>query len=349
MSCCKIRFFPVAAAIAAAMVWSAAAQQPIIFSKPADASGTAKPDTSIAPETKHETHGLFSIPMSVFEPSHSVPGVGSFSGGPPPPAVSPEQLKAWQKALEKKQQWTLMTPEEILGIPTPEKILGLPAKGGEDNLTVVERFLKRHERMAASLSDVSSAATKPQNRSDAPMSINESPFSHKMFDSVFAPAEGKSSAAPTAGGTGARNGSVFNAMLGATFSSAMKPEAHWGNTFNYPVEPLKATPGQLAGMDKFRESQQPSGVFQKTMESKRPATVTARDPFMNVDQAFNARGSSFAPLKNDTVRPSGLNPLPGIVTRPPPPPAARSPWQPELPPWLRDDAGKPAGVPQRVF
>lgn len=349
MSCCKIRLFPVATAIAAAMVWSAAAQQPIIFSKPADASGTAKPDASLAPETKHETHGLFNIPMSIFEPSHSAPGVASFSGGRPAPTVSPEQLKAWQKELERKQHWTLMTEREILGIPTPEKILGLPAKDGEGNLTFEERYVKRHEKMTASLLEVLPSATKPPSRSDAPMSISESPFAHKIFDSVFAPAEGKSSAAPAAGGTGVRNGSIFSTMLGGTFNSAVKPEAHWGNTFNFPVEPPKAKPGQLAGMDKFRESLQPSAVFQKAMEPKRLATVTARDPFMNVDQAFNARGSSFAPLKNNTTRPFGLNPLPGIVTRPLPPPTVRSPWQPELPPWLREDADKPSGTPQRRF
>src|SRR5580693_8522200 len=64
-------------------------------------------------------------------------------GAQTPTPVSPEQVMEWQKLLDNKKNWTLLTPEEILGVPTAEKILGLPEPDDEKNLTVTERYLKR--------------------------------------------------------------------------------------------------------------------------------------------------------------------------------------------------------------
>ncbi len=343
-----IRLFRVVAAIVAAGSWSAVAQQPIVFSKPADSAGAAKPDSNLAPETKHETHGFFSIPQSVFEPNHSELNIAPFSSSAPAPQASPSQMREWQKILDAKNHWTLMTPAEILGIPTPEKILGLPAKDGGDKLSPEERFTRRRDKSAASLLETSAAA-KAVKRSDMPISNNESPFARKTFESVFARVDEKNSSQqqPTSAGgagTAGKGGSLFGAMLGS-FAADEKSEARWGNTFNFPAQPPKATPQQLAGMERFRESMQPSLVFQKAAEQRRPTPLAARDPFMNVAPQFNPRGSSFAPLKSDVSRPMGLTSLPGITTRLPVTPT-RSAAQPDLPPWMRDDSGK---IPQRKF
>lgn len=342
------KLFRVFAVIAATAAWSASAQQSIIFSKPADAAEAPKPDPNLAPETKHETRSFFSIPKSIFEPTRSSASISPFSGGgAQAPQASPEQMKAWQKVLNTKSHWTLMTPEEILGIPTPEKILGLPSKDGDDNLSDAERFTKRRDKTAADLLEMSTAPAKTPYRSDAPLSNNQSPFGRKTFESVFARMDEKNpSAAPQPGGVGAatKNGSFLGSMINA-FSSPDKPDARWGNSFNFPVQPPKPTPQQLAGMERFRDSMQPAAVFQRAAELKRPAPVAVRDPFMNATPDFNPHGSSFAPLKNDASRPMGLMPLPGITTRLPVTPV-RSAASPELPPWLRDNAGKP---PQRKF
>lgn len=345
MKGCVRTFFPMTVVLAAAMVLPSAAQQPIIFSKPADASGTAKPDANLAPEPKHETHSLLRPPMSVFETTHPTP---SLSPGANYQAarVSPEQLKAWQKILDAKNHWTLMTPEEILGIPTPEKILGLPAKDGEDKLTLDERFLRRGKKTAANLLEIPAAET--ARRTDSLTPNNGNPFTRKSFESVFArPVEKNSPAQPVAG-TAERSGSFLGALLNSSFSSADRPDQRWGNAFGPPTAPVKTTPKQLAGMESFRATMQPAAVFQKAAEPSRAATVTARDPFMNVTPGFNPHGSSFAPLKNDVTRPMGLSPLPGIATRLPETPV-RPAAAPNLPPWLREDADKPAGPPTRKF
>jgi hypothetical protein len=137
-------------------------------------------------------------------------------------------------------------------------------------------------------------------------------------------------------------------LLNSSFSSPDKPDARWGNSFDLPAAPPRATPQQLAGMEHFREAMQPATIFQQAAEPSRAPSVTVRDPFMNASPDFNARGSSFAPLKSDVSRPMGLNPLPGIATRLPVTPV-RSASQPELPPWLRDDGEKPTGPPVRKF
>ena len=335
------------AAFAVLAAWSVAAQQPIIFSKPADADGAAKPDPNVAPEKKHETRSFFSIPMSVFEPTHSTPSLAPFSGGAPVPQASSEQLKSWQKVLDTKNRWTLMTPEEILGIPTPEKILGLPSKDGMDDLSPELRFTKRRDKAAAALFETAVAPDKMPARSDTPLSSNQSPFARKTFESVFSSLDEKpaNASSPTAGASvDGKGGSIFSSLVSG-FSSADKPDPRWGNSFNFPVPPPKPTPQQLAGMDRFRESLQPAAVFQSSAEVKRPAATVLRDPFMNATPDFNPHGSSYTPLKSDVARPMGLTPLPGITTRLPVTPK-RSASAPELPPWLRDDS---SGAPQRKF
>ncbi len=337
---------------AAAAPWLAAAEQAIIFSKPADAAGAAQSDpnlTPTTPEKKHETRSLFSLPMSVFERSQSGPGVAPMGSGGPAPSVSPDQLKAWQKALDSKSHWTLMTPQEILGIPTPEKILGLPSKDGDDKLSPEERFTRRRDK-AAGLLEIPVAPAKTPNRSDVPLSNNQSPFARKTFDNVFSPVNEKNSAGTTAAsgvGTAARSGSFLGSMLGP-FASAEKPETRWGNSFNFAAQPPKPTPQQLAGMERFRESMQPAASFQKPAEASRAARVAPRDPFMSTMPELSPRGGSYVPLKSEAARPIGLTPLPGITTRLPVTPA-RSAAQPDLPPWLRDDGGKPNGMPTRKF
>ena len=335
--------------MAAALAGPLAAQETIIFSKPADAAAKAKTDANLAPEPRHEMRGVFSLPPSIFERS---PGstVAPMSGAGPTPSVSPEQQKAWQTVLDKKNKWTLMTPEEILGIPTAEKILGLPEKNGLDKLTWEERFTRRQEKAAAGLLEKKTADA--AKRPDALVRNRENIFAPRPFESVFARPDEKnpqSSPAPAAGAAG-KGGSPFGALLNSPFVSADKPETRWGNPFNLPAPPPKATPEQLAGMDRFRESLQPSAIFEKAGEPKRApaAAVTPRDPFMNAAPDFNPRGSSFAPLKNEVSRPRGLTPLPGITYRPPVTPV-RSAAQPDLPPWMREDAEKPSKIPVRKF
>lgn len=343
MNSCSPQKLAATAVLALVLAGLARADQPIIFSKPAEASSTTKADSNLAPETQHETRSLFSLPPTFFEPARSSqPLAGAPAFSQPQPAT-PDQQKAWRNILDKKDKWTLMTPEEIMGIPTPEKILGLPDKNGDDKLTLEERYTRRMERK-------NGLATEPSAnnklRPDALVRNQENVFARKSFESVFAKPEeknlpGQPAASANAGG---RNGSFFNSLVNSPFAPANRPETRWGNAFNLPQQPPRPTPEQLAGMDRFRQTLQPAAVFEKAAEPLRAqaAAVPRRDPFMNVTPDFNPRGSSFTPLKTDVTRPRGLTPLPGITYRPPVVPT-RSPMQPDLPPWLRNDGPKKLG------
>ena len=62
---------------------------------------------------------------------------------PPPQRYTPEQMQKMQHEADKRNNWMLMTPEEILDIPTPEKIMGLPLPKEEANLSAAERYVRR--------------------------------------------------------------------------------------------------------------------------------------------------------------------------------------------------------------
>src|SRR5882672_7132159 len=105
-----------------ATLMPALAQQSIIFSKPAEVS--ADKANSFMPEPSHTGPSAFNAPSPLFgrRPTASF---DILPGAQRPAPISPEQALQWQKFLDKKKNWTLMTPEEILGVPTPEKILGI--------------------------------------------------------------------------------------------------------------------------------------------------------------------------------------------------------------------------------
>ena len=329
------------------------AQQPIIFSKPA-ADAQPKPDNTSTAEPRHEVRSLFSSASSIFEiqaptPAFAPLGISSAQN------FSPAQQKAWDKELENKKKWTLMTPEEILGIPTPEKILGLPEKGGGEKLTAEQRFLRRYDQLNSNPSAADKAYSRTKQSTEPLLRNNESPFARKNFESVFAPIGGKNTddsstdASRNESRSEGKGASFIGSLVNPTFFSADHPDTRWGNVFNLPTPPPKANPEQLAGMDRFRESLQPSVILQKSAETFRSPAAAApvRDPFMNAASDFNPRGSSFAPLRSDVTRPRGLTPLPGIATRVPLKPTRSA--QTSLPPWMRDDSEAPVGVPIRKF
>ncbi len=325
------------------------AQEKIIFSKPADTSATAKADSNLAPDETHQTRSLFSLPASIFivrTPS-STPVAGL--GGQSESTVSPAQQKAWNKTLEDKKNWTLLTPSEILGLPTPEKILGLPDKNDDSKLTSEERFNRRQEKM---INGITAEAPTPDTtrRADALVRNRQTVAEHKLFESPFSSLNDKRSAAQNINAEGKSLKPTSSSWLNSPFAVAQKVESAWGNTFNLPAAPSKPTPEQMAGMDRFRQSMEPSLVMEKAVEPVRFQTPVApvRDSFMNVTPDFNPHGNTFARLRNEAARPHGLTPLPSVATHLPTPPV-KSPSQPNLPPWLRNDGSIPAGVPVRKF
>jgi hypothetical protein len=331
------RFCARLAAGVALAALSAAAQPNIQFSKPVDQE-TAKKDNSFmrSDSELRRAAGGFNAPSPLFNLG-PVQAFDRLPGAAAPRAASPEDSRKWQKILEGKKNWTLMTPEEILGVQTPEQILGIPDPKNDDKLTPEERFLQRQERLS------SAAATNSYRRPDAYLRDDRSnPFRQPGAGDPFArPGANLDSTSPK------YFGQPLNASSDSPFGAKDKQASEWSNPFNLPPSP-KATPEQLAGMERFRALMEPAAVLEKPASAARPAMVAAApDPYLEALPNLNPAGHTFTSPQRNIGKPSGIKPLPGI-TGPYPAPAARTAAQSQLPPWLSDSA-TPFSVPQRKF
>ena len=72
---------------------------------------------------------------------------------PPPPVgpiISPAEQVQLQDLSDRRNNWVLLTPAEILGVTTPEKILGIHeynSSGQPKNLSALERYTERQNQM----------------------------------------------------------------------------------------------------------------------------------------------------------------------------------------------------------
>ena len=146
------RVLPLAAAVSVA-VFSVQAQraafrpgQSILFSSPAnDTVFSNLPSLSPKPPESLDLGNTLQAPPSF---NFSGPDVDT----PLPvdvPVVSPAEVLRMQDLLDKRKNWMLLTPAEILGATTPEKILGIQerdAAGRPKNLTALERYTERQNQ-----------------------------------------------------------------------------------------------------------------------------------------------------------------------------------------------------------
>jgi hypothetical protein len=316
----------------------AAAQQVIEFSKPVDSDAASKVN-AFMPESARRDPASFNAPLSLFAPK---PGA-SFDvlPGSPQPVFNNANALQWQKFLDNKRNWTLMTPEEVLGIPTPEKILGVADPNDDPTLSADERFLKRRDQQVAfaATNGLHHADSLLWQKDDAPggffqMADHETPFTRAMT-------------APNPGAT--RNlGSVFSAHPDEPANVDEKFNSTWASPFNTPALPPKPTSEQLAEMKIFHDLMDPPPPDKASQSSglfALPAVAT--DPNMQpVPASFNPNGHSFTPLQNDIGRPTGLTPLAGVTGQLPPPKKAAPLIQP--PPWMKDPLQN-STMPQRQF
>ena len=127
----------------------------IIFSSPAGEIAASNAP-SLAPQLsgRPDFANQLRAPVSVFDaqgPSLPLPL--------PPglPALSRTEVQRQQRILDQRENWALMTPEEILGVDTSRNTLRTPeqeaADNREKNLTVVERFLERQRQSHAAVTN----------------------------------------------------------------------------------------------------------------------------------------------------------------------------------------------------
>jgi hypothetical protein len=320
-----MNFLPARLAVvfaAAAAAVTAPAQQTIIFSRPADVP--AEKAKSYVPAISHRA-GDFNAPRFSF--NNAMPDLPA-----PRPQVNNYNNAAVQDALNRRKNWTLLTPEQLLGIQTPEQILGLPDKAGKKNLSLEEQFLLREDEAS------SGAHTNGQPGGAAWRAMaGASPFTAQdRPDEDYLLRQAQPITEP---GT-----KFFNRFLNAA-GPAARPDDNQGSTWNtaffQPAQP-KPTTEQQADMERFRALMAPSPPPEQPQAPTRFSVAPAPtpDPFLQALPVVNPAGRGLSPLGNSLSRPAGIRPLPGISTPPPTPAAVRAGWQAQQPPWMQ--SGPPA-------
>jgi len=316
--------------MAAASAWS---QETVINSKSAEKlSDTAN---SFLNDPKRSINaGDYNAPRQLF-------GIPSGSLPMPQPIIINRDPSV-NEALNKRKNWTLLTPEQILGIKTPEEILGIKDPANTKKLTLEEQFLLRQSRpftgavtngRTGSLSGKDDANPFLRNKEDA------NPFSR----GPFAQQNDQQSGSPK------NLSQLFNSKVSDSFSgNDRNQESAWTSAFAQPSQP-KMTPEQLANRERFRALMEPNSLPDSQANPARygaPA-APAPDPYLQPQPKFNPAGSSYSTLQNNSTRPTGINPLPG-VTRPAAKLETQRPsWQAQRPPWLTD--GPQPHDPSRNF
>jgi hypothetical protein len=232
-----LRLLLSATVVAAAAVFSAGAQQsdqPIIFSGSSSANSSS---ANILSAPKSSSPDLSKIPTVVSPSSgnNNSGGFGNLSGSPN------LWLNQHQQKTQEKKYWTLMTPEEILGVQTPEQILGLPDPDADKSQE--QRFLDRQQAAA------NAAAANSLMPFGSSLSGNtDNPFSLANLRRLAGNSDLKGSSAPD----NLDNGSSPppNSLFGKQQQGSM-----WTSVFNVPTvasQPAQSSQKQISDMDRFR-------------------------------------------------------------------------------------------------
>lgn len=314
----------------------AAAQQTIQFSKPVNQDPAATANAFL-PQANHKAPAAFNAPTSLF-------GNGpDFDTLPAPPPVTYNPNAAqWQKVLEDRKNWSLMTPAQILGVPTPETILGI-TDPQENKLSPEERYLQRQERLSQT------GITNALQREDTGLwrkdDATTGPFQPTDDNSQFADSPDGSRRNPTMPNL---NRSPFfnpNQRSLADMNQRMNPT--WASPFESPEPLRKTTPEQLAGMERFRAFMQSPPAPDRTPASFSAQPAVPPDPFLQSLPPYNPAGHSVAPLRTDITKPTGIMPLAGVSGLPPAP-AKKAPLV-EPPPWMSQPSPQSSTLPQRQY
>jgi len=346
MFLCAVNFSARCAGLAAftALGLSASAQQSIQFSKPANQDPTTAANSFQPPS--HKSPSAFNAPSSsLFGQQGPSVDFDVLPGGPAP--IYPNANGAqWQKVLQDRKNWGLMTPAQILGVPTPESILGIADPLEDPNASPEERYLQRQDRdseMTATNGLHRPSATRLQNDDRNPGQFQDWSDNGRLADTPGSLGPGSINSGQV------RNTSPFWIQNSGTPSGVnQKLDPTWASPFGTP-EPLpKATPEQLAGMEDFRAllDREPPQKLPASANYYSPAPAPA-NPFLQSGPGFNPAGHAFTPVLNDIAKPTGLAPLAG-VTGPLPAPA-KKPALVDPPPWMSPSSLQNPTMPQRQF
>lgn len=311
---------------------SALAQETVINSKPADVTSD-KANSFLGDPKRQINAGDYNAPRKLFNDySPSLPM--------PRPLILNNQDPSAQDAWKKRKNWMLLTPEQILGVQTPEDILGIKDPNNEKKLSLEEQYLLRQGRSAAFAATNGRTGTLPGNDGDNPFTKkrdDQNPFSSGPFASRDL---------PTQAGSMKPLNSLFNSKVSDSFGGDERnKESAWTSVFAQPSQP-KLTLEQLADRERFRALMEPNSQPATPVRFSETLPPTP-DPYLQPQPKFNPAGHSYSSLENNSARPTGINPLPGITGPAPKPVEKRPSWQAQPPPWLSD--GPQAHNPNRNF
>ncbi len=300
-------------------VWAQSSSQ-IIFSTPVD-DGIKSPTADTTEPTANMLVTPRSLTPSFFNSGASLPQL--------PPPVNPN----WRPPAN-KGSWTLMTPEQIMGVKTPEQMLGLPDKNDDSYLTPEQRFLKRRmdTRFTAAtngmggfnsgnndsnpfgqrtIKDTSGAFSKPGQLMGA-----DSPNSP---DGSAAKDYSQYSSAP-----------VRSSIFGASQNFAVRPNS----AFAMPnsAEP-KVDLEQVASMQRFR------ALIGATSPSDNSSASAFKAPTKPAETAqLDMFGRPLASSANGLTQPASLTTLPSVTGSLNTDTTSAAPkkqwWKPRPAPWL---------------
>jgi len=328
------------AALAFAVVYSAPAQhtffrpgQPIVFSSP-ESTAVASNMPSLTPKPPGALDLDDVAPTPATFDFNRLPQPTMLPFGLPP--VSPLEAARLRELQDRRNNWMLLTPAEIMGAATPESILGIPERdafGRPKNPTALERYNERQSQL------VLLAQTNALQMGNSLRAWDEPDAWHGMSNSING---------------GLRNpegpsGAWLNSTPDQQTLSQQNENSGWSKLFAPPTPAPLPDTAQQAEMEQFRQLLNP-GLSSATPSSdgiKTSLPQTLLGSAATVSSPSRA-AASFIPLTDGIGKPPELPKLPGAwnLNYTSSPPAAA--WSPQLAPWL-SPSPQPLAAPQRKF
>jgi hypothetical protein len=333
---------PLLVSTAMVVAFSAMAQggEPIIFSSPDGGNVSSNLTRLSMPDDLPDA--------TSFAPSGFGPDLPSGEAPPLaiPSAVSISEGQQLQNLLSPKKDWTLMTPEEIMGVTSSGKNFQVPerdAMGLRKNSSELENFMGRQS--------ASQFAATNGFSSDNPVSAW-----HFSSNPAFQP--GADTANPVSGTLGSMPQTLSqlfnnNPQRGDNFSSP-NADASSGKLFDGSPSMPASDSAQPTEMDRLQKLLGESPAVQSQTPA---ASFSSGGNFISMPSSANYSfgqpvvnpvGASYTPLTSGIGTPTGLTPLPTITGPSSLQPAIAPAWAPQAPPWM-SQGPQPFVIPQRKF
>lgn len=304
---------------------SAPAQETIVFSKPADVSAD-RANSFIGPSSRSANAGNYNAPKKAFTvPEPDLPL--------PPSVYYRSQDPAVMEALNKRNNWRLLTPEQIMGVQTVEEIMGLADRNASRKLSLEEQFILRQSQgyRGAATNARSSLLTRQDNNPFEQNREDQLPFGQKNTLQVddLTP---KNSPWATGQTRPKPDGSLPGEMGDAPANTI------WKSAFAQPVQPVQFGQSQeeIARMERFRALMDPPAPVTPVKTHANLVPIAAPAFFEASQPAVNPAGRSAVAVLANIAKPTGIKPLPAATGSALTPQTQKPEWQAQPPPWMTD-------------